>query len=297
MYQKPCVSISKFNISETLTLDKAYQEALEFTKSHYENFPVVSLFIPKDLRKHIAIVYQFARQADDIADEGGENAVLRIENLELYKNQLLNSLNGKYDSPFWAAFHNTILQYNLTQKYFFDLLDAFNQDIIIKRYQTYNELLGYCEKSANPVGRIILELHNINEAQVLEFSDAVCTALQLTNFYQDVSIDYQKDRIYLPIDEMEKFCVTENIFQLKENNINFQRLLKYQIERTQDLFRRGEYILDRLPRRLRYQIKMTILGGEKILQKISQINYNVLNDRPTLTKFDISQIIFRTLIK
>ncbi len=297
MYQKPCVSISKFNISEPLTLDKAYHEALKFTKTHYENFPVASLFIPKDLRKHIAVVYQFARQADDIADEGIENEELRIENLELYKNQLSDSLNGKYDSPFWTAFHNTILQFNLTQKNFFDLLDAFKQDITKKRYFTFNELLEYCEKSANPVGRIILELHNINDPQVLDYSDAVCTALQLTNFYQDISVDYQKDRIYLPIEEMGKFGVTENIFRLKENNINFQKLLKYQVERTHNLFEDGKNILNKLPLRLRYQIKMTILGGEKILQKISQINYNVLNERPTLTKFDIIQIIFRTLIK
>lgn len=297
MYQKPCVSVSKFNFSDPHTLDKAYHEALEFTKSHYENFPVVSLFIPKDLRKHIAVVYQFARQADDIADEGGENAEKRIEKLELYKNQLSNSLNGKYDSLFWAAFHNTVLQFNLTHKNFFNLLDAFNQDIIKKRYQTYNELLEYCEKSANPVGRIILELHNINDPQALDYSDAVCTALQLTNFYQDVSIDYEKDRIYLPNDEMEKFGVTENIFRLKENNINFQRLLKYQVERTLNLFENGENIFNKLPSRLRYQIKMTILGGKKILYKISRINFDVLHKRPTLTKFDISQIIFNTLIK
>ncbi len=296
MYQKPCVLTTKFQFSESFDLDKIYSEAIEFTKSHYENFPVVSFFISKSLRKHVAVIYQFARQADDIADEGIENAETRMENLELYYQQLTDSLNEKFASPFWATLYFTIKQFNLTTKNFYDLLDAFKQDVVKNRYETFEELLYYCERSANPVGRIILELHNIKDHKSIEYSDAICTALQLTNFYQDVSLDYQNmNRIYIPADEIRKFGVTENIFQLKENSSNFQQLLKYQVERTKQLFSAGKRLLPKLPLKLRFQIKMTILGGEEILKKISYINYNVLSIRPSLTKIDILKIFFKTL--
>ncbi|MEW6194683.1 MAG: squalene synthase HpnC [Bacteroidota bacterium] len=307
MYQKPCVLTTQFQFSEFFDLDKAYSEAEEFAKSHYENFPVISLFISKSLRKHIAVIYQFARQADDIVDEGIANTTrlthsdseceLRMQNLELYYQQLTDSLNEKFASPFWAALYNTIKQFNLTTKNFHDLLDAFRQDIVKNCYETFEELLHYCERSANPVGRIVLELHNIRDQESIDYSDAICTALQLTNFYQDVSLDYpNKNRIYIPATEIRNFSVTENIFQLKENSINFQQLLKYQVERTKQLFINGRRLLPRLPYRLRFQIRITILGGEEILKKISYINYNVLSIRPTLTRIDILKLFFKALL-
>ncbi|MBA4406212.1 squalene synthase HpnC [bacterium] len=286
-----------------MSVETAYKEALLFTKSHYENFPVVSLFLPKHLRKHVAVVYQFARQADDLADEGNINSELRtclpagkVENLELYKNHFTNCLNGKYESDFWYALGNTITEYKLTPKYFYDLISAFKQDLQKTRYQTFDELINYCERSANPVGRIILEFFSIHDAESLRFSDAVCTALQLTNFYQDVSVDIKKDRIYIPLEELQKFGVTENQFEFRENNTNFEQLVRYQVERTKLLFIEGRNLVSRLPKELGSQIYMTILGGEKILSKIEKTNYNVISVRPKLSKLDYLTIYLKTLV-
>lgn len=219
-----------------------------------------------------------------------------MKNLELYEIHLRNCLNGKFENDFWYALHNTISEYKLTPKYFFDLLSAFKQDLIKTRYQTFDEITDYCEISANPVGRIILEFFNIRDEESISYSDDVCTALQLTNFYQDVSIDILKDRIYIPVEEMGKFGVSTNQFELRENNTNFEQLLKYQVDRTRLLFLEGRKLIIRLPRELKSQIYMTVLGGEKILEKIEKMNYNVLEARPKLTKLDYIKIFLRTLI-
>jgi len=276
-------------------LKKAYNEAIKFAKSHYENFPVVSFFLPNRLKKHIAVIYQFARQADDIADEGNYPIDFRLMLLENYKNKLINTLEENYEDDFWMALGNTIKSMRLTPEYFFNLLSAFEQDVTVTRYKTFDDLLNYCERSANPVGRLILELFEIRDEKVMEYSDAVCTALQLTNFYQDISIDYSKNRIYLPLNEMKKFGVSENIFELKKNNANFKQLLKYHIEKTKELFNKGNNILNYLPGILRLQIKLTILGGERILEKIEELDYDTLNYRPILSKKDLVNLFFRAI--
>ncbi|MDH7604578.1 MAG: squalene synthase HpnC [Melioribacter sp.] len=276
-------------------LKKAYDDAVKFTKSHYENFPVVSFFLPNKLKKHIAVIYQFARQADDIADEGNYPIDFRLMLLENYKNTLISTLKGIYEDDFWMALGNTINSMKLTPEYFFNLLSAFEQDVTVTRYKTFDDLLNYCERSANPVGRLILELFDIRDEKVMDYSDAVCTALQLTNFYQDISIDYKKNRIYLPLNEMKKFGVSENIFELKKNNANFKQLLKFHIEKTKELFNKGKNILNYLPGILRLQIKLTILGGEKILEKIEELDYDTLNYRPILSKKDLVNLFFRAI--
>jgi squalene synthase HpnC len=220
-----------------------------------------------------------------------------VKNLELYETHLRNCLDGKFENDFWYALHNTISEYKLTPKYFFDLLSAFKQDLVKTHYQTFDEITNYCERSANPVGRIILEFFNIYDEESISYSDAVCTALQLTNFYQDVSVDIRKDRIYISLEEMEKFGVSTNQFELRKNNTNFEQLLKYQVDRTRLLFLEGRKLIVRLPKELKSQIYLTILGGEKILEKIERINYNVLEARPELTKLDYIEIFFRTLIE
>lgn len=188
------------------------------------------------------------------------------------------------------------MEYQLTPKYFYDLISAFKQDFQKTRYQTFDELINYCERSANPIGRIVLEFFSIRDADSLRFSDAVCTALQLTNFYQDVSVDIKKDRIYIPLEELQKFGVTENQFEFRKNNTNFEQLVRYQVERTKLLFIEGRNLVSRLPKELRSQIYMTILGGEKILSKIEKMNYNVLSVRPKLSKLDYLTILLRTLV-
>jgi len=284
-------------LDRNISFESAYNQALFFTKSHYENFPVVSLFLPKKLRKHIAIVYQFARQADDIVDEGESNCELRIENLELYEDTFSKSLEGKFQDGFWFALNNTINEFILNPKHFYDLLSAFKQDISKTRYNSFDEILNYCERSANPVGRIVLELFDIRNEEAFKYSDAICTALQLTNFYQDVSIDMKKDRIYIPLDEIEKFDVKLNQFELKQNNTKFEQLLKYQIDRTKEYFSIGKNLFDRLPGKLEKQIKATVFGGEKILEKIEKINYDILNHHPKLSKINYFNILLKALIK
>ncbi len=273
-------------------IELAYQEALNFTKSHYENFPVVSFLIPKNIRKDVAIIYQFARQADDIADEGDLSSDERLHQLAVYRNSLIQSLEGKPSNEFWAALEQTIKNKNLTSPNFLKLLRAFEQDVTKNRYNNFAELQNYCDNSANPVGRIILELHGIFDAKAIQYSDSICTALQLTNFYQDVSVDIKNDRIYIPTNELQKFSIAENVFLLKEINVNFINLMQFQIERAERLFADGSNLLTKLPWRLKRQIAWTIKGGEAILKKIRNNNFDVLNYRPVLAKKDFIKLLF-----
>lgn len=270
----------------------AYQEALEFTKSHYENFPVVSFLLPKAIRKDIAVIYQFARQADDIADEGDLSPDERLKQLSEYRGSFIKALEGDPPDKFWTALAQTIENKNLTSSNFVNLLTAFEQDITKKRYDNFAELQNYCNNSANPVGRIILELHGIYDNEANKYSDAICTALQLTNFYQDVSIDIQKERIYIPKDELLDFNVNENMFLLSDINRNFKKLIQFQVERTEKLFDDGKKLLTKLPWRLKRQIDWTIKGGEAILSKIRDNDFDVLNQRPTLSKKDFVKLLF-----
>lgn len=273
-------------------IDTAYKEALEFTKSHYENFPVVSFLLPKKIRKDVAVIYQFARQADDIADEGNFTSEERINQLSEYRGSFSQALDGNLQNEFWAALTQTIKEKNLTSSNFLNLLTAFEQDVTKKRYNDFTELQNYCSNSANPVGRIILELNGIYDDEANRYSDAVCTALQLTNFYQDVGIDIQKDRIYIPKNEMQNFDVDENMFLLSDINRKFKKLIQFQVERTEKLFDDGKKLLTKLPWRLKRQIDWTIKGGEAILSKIRDNDFDVLNQRPTLSKKDFVKLLF-----
>ena len=278
-------------------IESAYNDAIAFTKNHYENFPVLSFLVPKHLRKHVAIVYQFARKADDIADEGELTNEERLIQLNEFELQLQQSELGISNTQFWNALHSSISEKNLEIQNFSNLLLAFKQDITKQRYSNFDELLNYCKNSANPVGRIILELNGINNGEAKLYSDKICTALQITNFLQDVGTDYLKERIYLPLDELEEFGVEEKLFHLKENSSNFKKLMKYQVERVQSLFDEGEKLLPFLPFRLRQQIKWTINGGRGILKKIIELEYDVLNSRPKFSKMDLVKILFNNQVK
>ncbi len=277
-------------------VSKAYEEAEKFAKSHYENFPVVSFLIPKNLRKHVASIYWFARTADDISDEGDFLPEERLKKLNSFENRLAKLLVGEYRSNYEAALHNTIKVNNLSAELFYDLLTAFKQDVTKKRYNNFDEVLGYCKNSAGPVGRLILELFDIRDKKAFEYSDKICTALQLTNFYQDTIIDYEKGRIYFPLDEMKKFKVDEKIFELKENKVNFKELLKYNIERTQHFFDEGKELFSYLHGRLKFEIKWTVLSGEEILKKIINNDFDVLNKRPSLSKIDFFSLLLKAII-
>lgn len=276
-------------------LETEYKKSLEEAASHYENFPVASFLVPARLRKHISVIYRYARMADDLADEGNLLPEERIEALNKVEADLKSALEGRSSGSFFQALSSTIKDKNLTPGYFFDLLKAFRQDVSVKRYSTFSELMDYCSCSANPVGRIILELFDLRQNELFLLSDKICSALQLTNFYQDVSPDLLKGRIYIPLEEMKTFNVSEKDFELKKINTNFKQLIKLQVDRTRDLFSEGEKLTGFLPKPLKYEIKWTILGGKRILERIEANGYDVLNKRPRLGKFEYFNLLIKSI--
>ncbi|MCH7773211.1 MAG: squalene synthase HpnC [Bacteroidetes bacterium] len=277
-------------------LNSAYSKSLKFAKSHYENFPVVSFLIPKNLRKHVAIIYWFARTADDYADEGNFSKGERLEKLNNFEFRLKQLLNGKAESDYEFALANTIIEKKLTTENFYNLIKAFKQDVIKNRYENFDEVIDYCKHSANPVGRLILELFDIRSEEAIKYSDKICTALQLTNFLQDVSIDYKKGRIYLPKDEMEMLQITEKLFEYKENNHKLKQLVKHSVDRIQNLFNEGKKLFPLLSGRLKVEIIWTVAGGEEILDQVRKNDYNVLNNRPELSKTRMLSLFLKSLI-
>ncbi|HUX62019.1 MAG TPA: squalene synthase HpnC [Ignavibacteriaceae bacterium] len=280
-----------------LDINSAYNEAIKFAKNHYENFPVISFLIPKNLRKHIGIIYWFARTADDIADEGALSEAERLNQLNEFEKRLTETLKGNFSNQFDLALHSTVNEKNLSTEHFYNLLKAFRQDITVKRYEDFSSLQGYCVNSANPVGRLILELYNIHDEDAFNYSDSICTALQLTNFWQDTALDYQKGRIYYPLNDMEKYGVTENMFEFRKNNFNLREMVKSNVDQTLKMFDKGSNLLTFLHGRLKYEIKWTILGGEMILDKIRLSDYDVLNFRPHITKKDFLTLLIKSFLE
>jgi squalene synthase HpnC len=278
--------------SQFLNTSEGYQQAQKLAREHYENFPVVSFFLPKEIRNDVAIIYWFARTADDFADEGTGGPQERISLLNFFESRLESLLNSEFNNSLELALFSTINNKKLTKTYFFDLLSAFKQDVNKKKYANFDEILDYCTRSANPVGRLILELNGIKNDDANRYSDKICTALQLTNFYQDTIIDFQKGRIYYSQDEMEKFEVDEKVFELRENNHNFQQLLKHNVDRAHIMFDEGKKIFNYLDGKLKLQIKWTVKGGEEILKKIRKEDYNVLSKRPELSKLEMIKLFF-----
>ena len=256
---------------------------------HYENFPVASFLLPARLRRPIEIIYRFARSADDFADEGEDPAEIRLQKLHDYRAQL--------EAPSQPLLHDVgkiIREHDLPAQLFRDLLDAFSQDVTQKRYASYAQVLDYCRRSANPVGRLLLHLFKRTTDSNLRASDAVCSALQLTNFWQDVPIDYAKDgRIYLPQDEMARFGVSER--QLREGiaDESWRALMKFQVDRTRKLMLEGKPLGKVLPGRVGLEIRATIQGGLRILEKIEAAGYDVFRKRPVLTPLDWPMLLLK----
>lgn len=278
------------------TNNKELEKNLQLSKTHYENFPVGSFLFPKEIRKDVALIYWFARTADDLTDEGNIEEEKRLENLNYFESRLTSLLNGDFNNKIEEEFFSMIQKRKLNSKHFYDLLSAFKQDVVKKRYETFNELTDYCNRSANPVGRLILELHGFNNEKMIFQSDSICTALQLTNFWQDTSIDWEKGRIYYPKEDLIRFEISENTFEEKENSINFKQLVRFQIERTYDFFKKSEELINSLNGRLKIEILWTIYGGKKILQKIEKTDYSVLTKRVKLNKTDFVYLLLKSVI-
>lgn len=285
-----------FNSNSQILVESGYREALNLAKTHYENFPVVSLLIPKKFKKDIAIIYWFARTADDYADEGNYDSSIRLEKLQAFEDRLKSLLEDNSVTQFEAALSNTIIQRRLNPEHFFNLLKAFKQDVIKTRYEDFSELIDYCSSSANPVGRILLELFDIRNDKAFYYSDRISTALQITNFIQDTKIDFGKGRIYYPLDEIEKFAVNEKMFEMNEISDNLKKLIEFSVNRTQSMFDEGKPLLEFLSGRFKHEIAWTIKGGEEILNKIRGADFDIFTKRQVLTKTDYLELFIKSFI-
>lgn len=274
--------------------------------NHYENFPVASVLLPKKLRKAVEDIYRFARSADDLADEGDTSDASRLESLKSYRQALYElTLPAQQARTYlerglgdiFDPLASTISRHQLPLTLFLDLLNAFEQDITQKRYPDFKSLEKYCQKSANPVGRLMLHLYESIDETSLKQSDAICTALQLINFCQDVAIDWRKTRIYLPLDEMARFGVTETTIATNDNNAAWQALMAFQVQRARALLKSGMPLGASLKGRIGLELRMIIQGGLCILNKIEAVQYDVFYHRPTLKAADWIQIFTRAILK
>jgi squalene synthase HpnC len=258
---------------------------------HYENFPVASLLVPARLREPIRVIYRFARSADDFADEGEDPPDVRLRKLAEYRRQLAAPAD-----PLLREVAKIIREHELPVELFADLLDAFAQDVTRKRYDSFAEVMEYCRRSANPVGRLLLHLFKRTSERDLQESDAICSALQLVNFWQDIELDYTKDRrVYLPQDEMARFGVTERHLAEKICDRAWEHLLQFQTQRTRALMLSGAGLGQRLPGRIGLEIRATIQGGLRILEKIERAGYDVFRRRPRLRPFDWPLLFLRAV--
>ena len=288
------------------SLEAARAQCHALTRTHYENFPVARL-VPAEVRPHVSAIYAFARTADDLADEGwGEpgapTPAERVATLRAYEAELDRALAGEpLTRPEWAwifvAVADTVRACEIPSALLRDLLDAFRQDCVQLSYETFDELLAYARRSANPIGRLVLLVHGHREPSWLAWSDALCTALQLANFWQDVGVDVRKaGRIYVPRDAWRAHGVERADFAQPTASPALRACLRSLLGQTQALFDEGQPLLAALPMPLRAEIKLTWLGGQRILEKIEAQDCDTLARRPKLTKWDGAQLLVRALL-
>jgi squalene synthase HpnC len=258
----------------------AHCEAL--ARSHYENFPVASLALPGRIRPYVAAVYAFARTADDFADEGDRIPEERLALLDAWEGMLHKAYEGEATNPVFIAITATAEETGIPKQLLLDLLHAFRMDVTIKRYRTFDDVLGYCRYSANPVGRLVLHLFGASRPETTAPSDAICTGLQLANFCQDYSIDLALGRMYVPLDDLTRFGYTEVQVQGEARNARFRELMAFQVERAREFLRAGSSLLGLVSGRLRFELSLTVRGGLAILDRVAAINYDVRHQRPAL---------------
>jgi len=263
---------------------------------HYENFPVASLLLPAPLREPVAVIYRFARTADDFADEGDDPPERRLEKLNNFTTALTRIASGEVPGdPLFRDVARIVKEHSLPLTLFEDLLSAFRQDVEKARYANYAEVLDYCRRSANPIGRLLLQLFKQTTESNLQRSDAICSALQIINFWQDVAIDQAKGRIYLPQDEMGRFGVSEAHLREGKCDEAWQQMMAFQCDRARRLMLEGAPLADSLQGRVRLEIAVTVQGGLRILEKLAQAGYDMFRRRPVLRWFDWPLLFSRAL--
>lgn len=267
---------------------------------HYENFPVASLLLPAHLREPVEAIYAFARSADDIADEGDAPPAERLARLAAYRRELGAIARGEpvHDStlaPLFERLARNMARHRLPPEPLHDLLDAFAQDVVCKRYADFAALGDYCRRSANPVGRLLLHLYAAATPDNLRMSDDICTSLQLINFWQDAAVDWDKARIYVPADELARFGVAEAHFAEQRCDEAWRRLMAFQVDRARVMMLRGAPLARRLPGRIGWELRLVVLGGLRILERIEQAGYDVFRRRPDLGRGDWLLLAWRAL--
>jgi squalene synthase HpnC len=283
------------------------QQSLDLASCHYENFPVASCFLPEYLREPIALIYSFARQADDFADEGDLTIEQRLNLLNGFRDELdLLQAYIKPKSAFFMTLGQMIRERKLPFAPFYDLLDAFSQDVTKTRYADYEDVLDYCARSANPIGSLLLHLYQQATPQNITYSNHICSALQLINFLQDIAIDFKKNegkqRIYLCQDELLAFGISEQTIRAYVNATQpiddyWQQFMHFNLRRTHALLNAGKPLGKILKGRIGFEMRMIIAGGERIIHKISAVNGDVFNRRPKLNYWDWAIVFSKALLK
>ena len=265
------------------TLQEAQEYCRRLARSHYENFSVASWFLPERLRQHFFNVYAYCRISDDLGDEVGDaGASLRL--LDQWEMELNACYDGQPRHPVFVALAETVRKFEIPKQEFADLLTAFRQDQTVGRYETFHDLLAYCHYSANPVGHLVLYLCGYRDAERRQLSDYTCTALQLANFWQDVSVDFLKGRIYLPLEDLRRFGVSEEAIRAGDNSTAFCEMMRFEVERARQWFAQGLPLAKKVDRKLATDIELFSRGGKEILNAIERQGYTVLGRRPAISK-------------
>jgi squalene synthase HpnC len=262
---------------------EAREYCRRLARTHYENFSVATWFLPERLRQHFFNVYAYCRISDDLGDEVGD-AAAALQLLEQWESELNACYDGQPRHPVFVALAETVRRFEIPKQEFVDLLTAFRQDQTVTRYPTFNDLLGYCRYSANPVGHLVLFLCGHRDGERRQLSDFTCTALQLANFWQDVSVDYAKGRIYLPLEDLRRFGVGEEDIRDSRNTPAFRQMMKFEVERAQEWFAQGLPLSGKVSRELAIDIELFSRGGQEILHAIERQDYAVLGRRPAISK-------------
>jgi phytoene synthase len=304
-------------VNRDAALSRAYAQCERRAREHYENFPVASWLLPPAMRPHIAAIYAFARTADDFADEPGRTADERLQLLAEWNRQLTlvgsgceqregeresrevgpkNAISGldvhgSQPDPLFLALGRTIRECRLPVGLFEDLLSAFRQDVTTSRYETWTSVLDYCRRSANPVGRLVLRVAGYNDPRLDEQSDAVCTALQLANFWQDLERDWAIGRLYVPREDRLAAGAREEDMTAGRMTHEWQRVMRVMVERTRALFDAGRGVCDGVSGRLKFELRLTWLGGSRILDKLERHGFDVFTHRPTIGARDVPGLL------
>jgi squalene synthase HpnC len=277
------------------TLDDAREYCAHLGRTHYENFSVATWFLPRRLRQHFYNVYAYCRISDDLGDEVGD-ATGSLELLDEWQTELDACYEGSPRHPVFVALAETVRLFDIPRHEFSDLLIAFRQDQTVTRFETFDDVLAYCHYSANPVGHLVLYLCGYRDPERQRLSDFTCTALQLANFWQDVSVDYAKGRVYLPLEDLRLFGVSEQDLAQTHNTPVFRAMMKFEVERAHDWFRRGLPLIGKVDRELAIDLELFSRGGQEILRAIARQDYAVLGNRPAIPKLRKLMLVARAAV-